>query len=121
MTVTTENKFRTRYNQSVKEIRANGVKFRTNYTACCRGCASAEIAHKYNTDTYGFVYGGQGTKVYIQEDKVTNNTGVVNKVYIDYSTKQAGNIIKTAFENNGFTVSWSGDTAERIGVNVSVL
>lgn len=114
------SQFRTRYNQAVKEIRSHGVKFRTNYRACCRGCASLEIRENYNTDSYGFIYGGQGMNIKIQEDKITNNTGIINKVYIDYSNEETGNIIKNAFQNNGFQIDWSGNPAERIKVNVNI-
>lgn len=129
-TMTLETK--TRFQNALKEVRANGVRVRQNVMECCPGCITEKkLGMKDSSEAYAYTYGGQG-QAYSWVDTVNDTVPVnrrdfnaYNKSMSSYGYRRVrepqpidsiqfhwGNgsaeILVNAFKNNGFEAEWNG-------------
>lgn len=114
-----------RFQNAIKEARANGVKVRQNVQSCCRGCVTEEkLGMKREDQPYAFTFGGQGMAYsWIDEDEApvnredmkrsqrsyyrTRQPKIVESVMFNWGNDSAEALVE-AFKNNGFDVEWDG-------------
>lgn len=123
-----------RFQEAVRIIRANGIKWAFNVQACCRSCASPEARWegKKNYDPYttpvGWTFGGQGSAIYWLDGEPAKMeySSYYRKMVKAHLTEEVSTfvyhdndsaaLIADAFRMMGFEVKWDGSNLSAVEV-----
>jgi hypothetical protein len=124
------------FQQAVRTIRANGVKWALNVQACCRSCAEPAARWEGKKDwvkgttPYGWTFGGGKDRLVwlngeaaqmryssYHQKMVKEPLSEAQVLYINHSNNSAS-VIADAFRLYGFEVEWNGQDYQTVMVTI---
>lgn len=116
-----------RWQEAVKVIRAQGITARQNARKCCRGCLTIDLNNELGPDArWAFTYGSQLSGFRWDSDTIMmkregRGAGAYKAegVYWYFKSEGVAQIVKDAFEAQGFTVDWDGSPMQAVRVLVN--